>query len=206
MLFEANQLYHLYNRGNNRIKIFYKKENYLYFLRKVRKHLLPYCDILAYCLMPNHFHFLIQIKDLIEESTNQSDLKGNMLNKNIGILQASYTRAIHKQEGKTGSLFQQHSKAKRLENGSATRSQITAVVNDYPFICFNYIHQNPLRTGLVEKMEDWEFSSFKDYVGIRKGTLCNRKLTEELLDLPNSAELYRLAYDVIDPEKVKGLF
>ncbi len=59
MEFFENELYHIYNRGNNQQQIFFKPDNYLYFLKKVRKFILPYCDILAYCLTPNHFHFQI---------------------------------------------------------------------------------------------------------------------------------------------------
>ena len=56
MKFEAEQIYHLYNRGNNSQKIFFDHENYIFFLQKIRTHLTPVADILAYCLMPNHFH------------------------------------------------------------------------------------------------------------------------------------------------------
>ena len=59
MEFFENELYHIYNRGNNKQRIFFKPENYLYFLKKVRTYIHPNCDILAYCLMPNHFHFLV---------------------------------------------------------------------------------------------------------------------------------------------------
>ena len=59
MKYEPNQIYHLYNQGNNKEPIFFNKENYLFFLQKMRKHLHPYVDILCYCLMPNHFHWLI---------------------------------------------------------------------------------------------------------------------------------------------------
>ncbi len=62
MNFLESEFYHLYNRGNQQQTIFFNTENYLYFLRKVRRDIVPYCDILAYCLMPNHFHFLIRVK------------------------------------------------------------------------------------------------------------------------------------------------
>jgi putative transposase len=55
MTIEPHQLYHVYNRGNNKQKIFFEKENALDFLRRIRKYLSPNCEILAYCLMPNHF-------------------------------------------------------------------------------------------------------------------------------------------------------
>ena len=59
MKFHPNQIYHVFNQGNNRQTVFFEEENYLYFLRKVRKYILSLADILCYCLMPNHFHFLL---------------------------------------------------------------------------------------------------------------------------------------------------
>lgn len=40
----------------------------------------------------------------------------------------------------------------------------------------NYIHQNPVKGGLVKSMEQWEFSSYRDYTNLRTGTLCNKQL------------------------------
>lgn len=47
MVFEFGNLYHIYNQGNNRQKIFYVRDNYLFFLNKVKRHVLPYSDIAA---------------------------------------------------------------------------------------------------------------------------------------------------------------
>ena len=146
--------------------------------------------------MPNHFHFFINTKENLVE---------NALNKKIGTMLSSYTRAINIQEGRTGSLFQEHSKAKPLEIGSPTGSGTPT--NEYPFICFNYIHQNPMEAGLVNKMEGWEFSSFKDYIGLRNGTLVNQSLAKELLDLPNDKkDFYEMSYKIIDDDKIQGVF
>ena len=66
MYFEPSGIYHIYNQGNNQQKVFYSRENYLYFLRKLRIHILPFANILSWCLMPNHFHLMVEVKD--EES------------------------------------------------------------------------------------------------------------------------------------------
>lgn len=60
MYFEEGATYHVYNRSNE--SLFHNRENYLFFLRKIRKHILPFADILAYCLMPNHFHIILCVK------------------------------------------------------------------------------------------------------------------------------------------------
>jgi putative transposase len=56
------QLYHVYTRGNNRQRIFFSPQHYFYFIQKMQTHLVPVADLLAWCLMPNHFHFLLQLK------------------------------------------------------------------------------------------------------------------------------------------------
>lgn len=60
---ETEYFYHIYNRGVNGEIIFKNNDNYTYFLSKVKKYLTPVSDIYAYCLLPNHFHFLIRIKE-----------------------------------------------------------------------------------------------------------------------------------------------
>lgn len=82
--------------GNNSQKIFYSTENYVYFLQKIQNEIKPYCDILAYCLMPNHFHFMIyaNANSIIEnKKTGQQ-----VLTRKIGNLLSSYTRAINKEK------------------------------------------------------------------------------------------------------------
>lgn len=168
MKFIGCKIYHICNRGNNSQKIFFNKENYIFFLRKIRKELLPYCEILAYCLMPNHFHLMLMIKSSDDFEPSDDYKKSKDLSHGIAILLRSYTRAIHKQENITGSLFQQKTKAQELNKDTGNGI-------NHPAICMHYIHQNPLRAGLVSRMEDWEFSSFRDYASLRNGTLCNKE-------------------------------
>ncbi len=61
MDFAAGQIYHVFNRGNNSQTVFFKRENYLFFLGKIKKNISPYAEILAWCLMPNHFHLMIKV-------------------------------------------------------------------------------------------------------------------------------------------------
>ncbi|VAW34164.1 hypothetical protein MNBD_CHLOROFLEXI01-2181, partial [hydrothermal vent metagenome] len=69
---QFDQIYHIYNRGNNRENLFLGKENYLYFLKLFSQHIAPVVIVYAYCLLPNHFHFLLRLKSKAEilDSTN----------------------------------------------------------------------------------------------------------------------------------------
>ncbi len=74
MEFVNGQIYHVFNRGNNLQTLFFTRENYLFFLEKVRKYILPHADILAWCLMPNHFHWMIKV---VNEQIEISDRVDN---------------------------------------------------------------------------------------------------------------------------------
>ena len=62
MDFYPDQLFHIYNQGNNRQTLFCSDENYRYFLWKMRAYLLPFGDIVSWCLMPNHFHWQFYVR------------------------------------------------------------------------------------------------------------------------------------------------
>ena len=64
MDFYPTQLFHIYNQGNNRETLFYDDHNFHFFLWKMKGHLLPFGDLVAYCLMPNHFHWLFYVSDI----------------------------------------------------------------------------------------------------------------------------------------------
>lgn len=164
MDFVPNHFYHVYNRGNNGQSIFYDRQNYLYFLKKMKNHLKPYSHVLAYCLMPNHFHWLLYIP-------NNTDLTANSLNKAIGTLLSSYTKAINKKYDRTGSLFQQRTKAVAIDS------------KNYIITCFHYIHRNPIEAGLVQLPKQWLFSSYRDYTETRNSNLINKAFALQTLDI-----------------------
>lgn len=200
MNFEKDSIYHVYNRGNNRERIFYSDKNYIFFLQKIRKHIYPLCEILAYCLMPNHFHFLIVANEKSIQKVIKASQERNILSEGYRIVLSSYSQAINKQEGRVGSLFTQNTEAKQLNNN------LNRVIGiDYVFTCFNYIHRNPISAGLVEKIEDWRYSSFSDYCGFRNGTLCNHKLAYEIINFDRE-DFYNQSYDVIEEQKIKNIW
>jgi len=186
MKFYPGEIYHIYNRGNIRQKVFFERRNYLFFLQKMETHLTPYCDFLAWCLMPNHFHWLVRIKDFekLESSTLSKDRSVDVLNKSIGVLLRSYTRAINVVRKSKGSLFQQGTKSKNVNRGITIR-------DNYALVCFLYIHQNPVKAKLTKSIKGWEFSSFRDYAGLNCcSKICNKELANILLDLPTSTSAF----------------
>ena len=175
MYFEPDAIYHIYNRSNE--IIFYSRENYLYFLSKVQSLVAPACNIFAWVLMPNHFHFLVQATERSCININEShrpDLQ--VLSKQLGILLGSYTQAINRQQGRRGSLFAHKTKAKMLNevyypsSGSNRLTGNPGYQLDYATACFLYIHQNPVEEGFVFRAEDYMYSSAIDYAG-EKGLL-----------------------------------
>src|SRR5207253_2319783 len=145
MQFHANQLYHIYNRGNNKQKIFYTRRNYEYFLGKVRTYLIPHCSIISYCLMPNHFHFLIYANaNTCLEVKNNSIITRNVFSEGVRMLLSSYAKAINKQENRTGNLFQQKTKSKAL-CGDEIQPGLILQSAIYEEDCFHYLHYNPVK-------------------------------------------------------------
>lgn len=214
MEFERGHLYHIYNQGNNRQQVFFDEENYLYFIKKIRTNILPFADILGWCLMPNHFHLMVHVnvleidKELIcgEASRgatkypsvsrsailNRAPTNTQMIsfNASIGIMLASYTRAINKQKDWSGSLFRSKTKSiclTKVEEISPVWitnmgiTQLNSVNSDfqYPNICFNYILQNPLKSNLVENISDWEFSAYNEIYEKSKSCLISIERVHE---------------------------
>jgi putative transposase len=163
--------------------------------------------------MPNHFHWLVMTKPSacepssavkprrldgreakVGSTSNVPPTSANLdigdyqqnLSLAIGTLLSSYTKAINKQQNRSGSLFRKETKSKNgIVDGFITvngknKDLFFKPDNHYEAICFDYIHQNPVKAGLVRKVEEWRYSSALDYAGLRNGTLCNQELARKL--------------------------
>jgi len=133
--------YHVYNRGINRERIFFEERNYSYFLALFARHVTSIADLFAYCLLPNHFHFLLQIK-------TGDHLNSSLAAKAFNKLFSSYAKAINKAYARTGSLFQHHF------------GRIPVTSQRYYSALTCYIHRNPQKHGLVSDFRDWPYSSY----------------------------------------------
>jgi len=139
--FYAGEYYHLYNRGVDRQPVFFHEENYLYFMRLLKqKAARTAIQIIAYCLMPNHFHLLV----LPEHDNAVAALLTGVC--------GSYAQALNGQRGRTGALFQGRFRAVHVDR-DAYLAQVA-----------RYIHMNPVAAGLVVKPQDWPYSDYRDIV------------------------------------------
>ena len=142
--------YHIYNRGTNREDIFVQERNYRYFLQLYVKHIEPAAETYAYCLLKNHFHVLVRIKD-----AEAQDPKG--LERPLGSIAFSnffnaYAKAINKAYGRTGSLFQH------------PFGRIPVLTQPYLIQLVRYIHLNAQKHGLVTDFRQWPYSSYQAYL------------------------------------------
>ena len=159
--FELDMFYHLYNRGVNRGLIYFDDENYLFFIRNIKRYLLPVMDIVAYCLMPTHYHLLIFVTEGCDYTFSPNDSvdtkrKISPATQAIQKFSISYTKAINKRYDRVGPLFQGPYRAKNISTISHSKRIIP------------YIHENPVHAGLVNTATDWIYSSSKVYEGMEE--------------------------------------
>jgi len=177
VIFAPGEYYHLYNRGVNRTRIYFSRDNYLHFLRKLREFLFDESpagsrgpaepnaavsaspghtepdqrpvQVISYCLMPNHYHLLVRLQC--------DDLSNRMQS-----LSQAYTNAINKLMERVGPLFQGRFRAEHVDR------------EEYLVHVSRYIHLNPVAAGMVPIPSDWEFSSYRDVVGLRETSSAKR--------------------------------
>ena len=169
--FRSGNYYHVFNRGNNRQNIFLDEQDYDNFYKRLklvlsrgsdvdktdrktysgyRLRLRPFdpddFDIVCYCLMPNHFHFLIR-------QNGEAGIDKLMLK-----ICTSYASYFNKKHERIGHIFQDNFKAKHVDSDA------------YVKILSAYIHLNP------DKPFNYQFSSLPDFLGRRSGKILDKKI------------------------------
>ena len=154
--------YHIYNRGNNKEPIFKEDRNYYYFIDLYRKYIHSIANLYAYCILPTHFHILVQIKHIEDIDIMYQD--EDTLWKQIRTFLGTYTKATNKMYQRTGHLFE----------GKYSRINVSS--NDHFFRLISYIHQNPEIHGIVSAYKFWPFSSYYAYVKRDRRSLLARRI------------------------------
>lgn len=149
--------------------LFQEEENDRFFLQQYKKHLLDVVDTYAYCLMPNHFHFMLRIKDVDELRKNPTFEKLDSIesieakvSKSFANLFISYTMSFYLKHERKGSLFMKRFKRKPIE-----------FLEQWQEI-FLYIHLNPINHKFSNQIEDWKWSSWHAYHNMESKSLLTR--------------------------------
>ena len=168
-MYLQGKYYPVYNRGCNKLPVFFSDENYRFLIRKFNDTFEKYdIEISAYCLMLNHYHLLVK---------QNSDIS---ISKWLKTVFNGYSQAINKQDNRKGTIFEGRARNKEITNASHLIHLI------------RYIHYNPVQAGLVNRAEKWEFSNYSDWIGIRKNKLFNNRLLKQYF---NNHESYKRFFD-----------
>jgi len=176
--FEISKYYHFHNRGNNKENLFVEKENYQYFLKLMVKYLTSIVDFYAYCLLPNHFHLVIKIKDENElpEAYKTGKIK---LHQPFSNFFNAYTKAINKRYNRTGSLFQKHPSKHLIDTERYLRNVVV------------YVNTNSEHHGIAD-FSTYDFSSYKDSISQNKTILKQEEIIELFEDVKNFKYVHNL--------------
>jgi len=200
-LLRPENYYHIYNHAVGKENLFEKEADYVYFLSGMKKYFPPVCDILVYCLMPNHFHLVVRIKEhqviqdyftpltkgcytiaeLIQQDHEHLSLRISQVYSNFFNAYAKHYNLV---KTGTGTLFKRAFRRIEVKDLEYLRR----------LIC--YVHQNPVSAGFVLKPEEWKYSSCLSFFS-EKPTLLPR---EEIIQLFDDLENFKQCH--AKPEEI----
>ncbi len=211
---KPDRFYHIYNHGIGSDAVFISDDNYNYFLKKITEYVSPIANTYAYCLMPNHFHFLIQVKSeeevfqFLKENDKFPDenmtLTGfktlsaaNMeidffslhISKQFSNFFNGYSQAVNKQQRRRGNLFIRSFRRKEISSSEYLKSLIL------------YIHSNPVHHQFVSSISSWKHSSYHSLIS-DKPTQLKRK---EVIELFNDIENFKCSHQQINQNLILEL-
>ena len=156
MIYQEKNFYHVYNRGCNKENIFFGETDYNILLSKMQKtKAKKNIEIIAYCLMPNHYHFLLY---------QNSD---KPISDWLKSLFSGYVQRINRKYDRSGTLFE--------------RSAIPKLVTNDKFLIelIHYIHANPLKHDFVINPGEWKYSSLSNYLNDAISKLTSQRVISD---------------------------
>ena len=176
--FLPNQYYHVYNRGAHRVDIFRNDTDYTFLLGLVKEQVEKCAiSVIAYCLMHNHYHFLLR---------QENDIQISMFMQAVFNV---YTKAFNSKYQLSGTLFEGPFRAIHIDR------------IEYLLHLCRYIHRNPLEAGMVLDPEQWLYSNYLEFVEQRDGTLVDREFVADNFGSPEEYREFVMNY--VPPEKVQ---
>jgi putative transposase len=155
------EMYHIYNRGNNRESIFKEHKNYAHFLNLWKTHIYPVAGCYAYSLLPNHFHFLIKTLEMENEANAEKKIQqafSNFFN--------AYCKSINHAYNRTGSLFQERFGRKMID------------ADDYFSQIVWYIHSNAQKHQITDDFTGYPYSSYQSLLSEKSTSLYREDVLE----------------------------
>jgi REP element-mobilizing transposase RayT len=202
--FESEQFYHIYHRAVTGERLFINDSDYVEFLDRYSKYLQPYFNTWAYCLIPNHFHFLVKVKTQDElkvssegEKTNASKLYLKGKKPFTFLLENQFSRMLsgialrhNKKYNRHGPLFDQGIKRVCITSESRIAYQIA------------YIHHNPIHHNVSKSFSGWKYSSYSTFIDQGKSKIA----VNDVLQFLGNIETFHLVHREFKLEKEKSIF
>ena len=189
---EQGNYYHIFNRGNNGDRVFFEDANFSYFLRLYQKYIFPVAHTLSWCLMRNHFHFLVYLKE--EKEMSMTDFKYSTRteaaainsSRQFGHLFNSYTQAINKRFSRTGSLFEKPFERKKVTS------------EDYLIKLIFYIHNNPVHHSVAKDISSYPWTSYHEFFKNKEAIVDQTLVLQLFGDLENFKKYHQKEH-MIEP-------
>ncbi|MDZ4824600.1 MAG: hypothetical protein SH856_14175 [Flavobacteriales bacterium] len=196
--------YHIYNHAVGDEDLFREENNCIVFVEGVKQRLLPFSELLAYCLMKNHFHLLMRMKtsdemvvlwenkkkmlveihnnnhDVIRKPITTQDILESLILQQFSHCFNSFAQHYNKRYDRTGGLLRQSFKRKLITDDDYFRR----------VVC--YVHNNPVTHGFAEQPGDWKFSSYNAMLTDKPTVVKREEVIETFGGLENFLYLHKL--------------
>ena len=186
---ESGNFYHIFNSAIGNEKLFREETNYIHFLNKFKEYLNPIVYSYSYVLMPNHFHFLVEIKERKDLYIRYKELqlkKENLffqseidLDFDKFVMQQfsnffnSYAKAFNKRYNRKGALFVDYMRRTLIDTEQYRKNIVL------------YIHQNPIHHGYCNRLEEWKYASYNTILSNRFTFLQREEVVKWFGDVEN---------------------
>jgi hypothetical protein len=193
---EPNNKYHIFNQAVGSEKLFRNDDNYIYFLKKFGQYISPIATTFCYVLIPNHFHFLIEIKGKnhlyehykqMEISKEKTNIKSEAeLNYEEFVMQQfsnffnSYTKSYNKRFNRKGALFIDYLRRTLVFHEEYLRNLVL------------YIHQNPIHHNCCLSLYNWKYSSYNSFFSDSPSKIERQEVVSWFGDLENFIHLHSI--------------
>lgn len=189
--------------------MFRNEENYKYFLKKFNEYISPIALTFSYVLIPNHFHFLIEIKDKNQLYNHYKQLEINRekssyktegdLNYEDFVMQQfsnffnSYTKSYNKRFNRKGALFVDYMRRVLISDEEYLRNLVF------------YIHQNPVHHNCCSAVDEWRYTSFNSFYSSKPSRIEREEVISWFGDLENFTFMHSLKNIIFNPNLYPNL-